>query len=169
MLSNQHVKSKTGSPRDLLLPSSLISPALILAPFRAWKSFWEAQNDQRQGILITEADSADIPQRLVWQAYYETLSILLQLEATHPPYESKLFSKPKSEQLVELINAQSVYGRFLMREIGFPNANESTPEIENWTDQVIANWKVICGPIWRDEDHVNGGKGTTSRLVLDVR
>lgn len=63
---------------------------------------------------------------------------------------------------------QSIYESFLLNELGFPKANEATPEIEIWVDQVVHNWKIICGPTWRNEDHMNGGKEATSRLVLEV-
>lgn len=183
MLSSQHIKSKSQHPKDLLSPSSLLAPAFLLAPFRAWNDFWEVPKDQHEGPLVAEVGWGNISRRLVWQNYYETMSTLLQLEATYPSlsagsrlsgkgpplYETKFFSKPKSEQLVELINVQSTCEKLLMHELGFPKANESTPEIESWAVKVIANWKIICGPTWRDEDHSNGGKETTGRLVLDVR
>ena len=180
MLSSQQVKSKAQNHKELLSPSALIEPASLLAPFRAWNDLWEVRKDQNQ-TLRKEAGREGISRRLVWQAYYETLSTLLQLEATYPSlssgsrlsgkglYETKFFSKPKSEQWKELISVQSIYEEFLMKELDFPKANEPTPEIESWADQVIANWKVLCGPTWRDEDHTNGGKEITGRLVLDVR
>lgn len=183
MLSNWHVRSNSQYPKNLLSSSSLISPARLLAPFRAWNDFWEAHVGQPKGALAAKAGNVDFSHLRVWQAYYETFSTLLQLEATYPSlslgsllphkepllYESKFFSKPKSEQWTEFTKVQSMVHKLLMLELSFPQAHQPTPEIENWTDQVIANWKILCGSTWRDEDFVDSGKETTGRIVLDVR
>lgn len=81
----------------------------------------------------------------------------------------RFFSEKKSVQCAELKRVQSIYESFLLNELDFPKANEATPEIEIWADQVVHNWKIMCGPAWRLEDHTNGGKEATSRLVLEVR
>lgn len=181
MLSSQHVKSRSQTPKELLISSSLIAPAKLLAPFRAWDQFWEIKSDRNDGSLIAEADSGGVPRRLVWQAYYEVFSTLLGLESIHPflsikdhpfkdgsLYDSKFFIKHKPGQCAELIRIQSIYEKFLLLELRFPKANESTIEIEHFADQVVSNWNIMSGPTWRDEDHIDGGKRATGQLVLDV-
>lgn len=81
---------------------------------------------------------------------------------------SQSFLEKKSLQCAELKQVQSIYESFLLGELEFPKANEATPEIEIWVDQVVHNWKIMCGPTWQNEDHIDGGKEATSRLVLDV-
>lgn len=124
----------------------------------------------------------DFSRKFIWLAYYDTLSILLRIENTyssisaehgasgkgHPQLEIKFFSTPKSQQCSELKRVESIYEGFLLNELSFPKASEYTPEIEAWVDQVVANWKFVCGPGWLDEDHVDGGKAGTSRRVLAV-
>ena len=181
MLTASYVRTKSQSPGELLLASSLIAPVFILAPFRAWDEFWDNLPRAHGGTDIFDANRGDVPQRQIWKAYYESFSLLLQLDSTYRAsatgerlYEKEktqdggFFSKPKSQQCVELKRIQSIYEKYLMNELSFPKANEDTPEIEDWADQVIVNWKVVCGPTWRDEDHINGGKESTSRMVLDV-
>lgn len=182
MLSSRYAKSKAHQPKELHTTSSLIAPTVLLAPFRAWADFWEAQGDRNAGTLQDSGDRGDIPRREVWQAYYETFSIVLQTESTYPSlsathdpsgkqspcYETEFFSKPKLLQCAELRRVEAIYEELLLNELNFPKANEATPEIEAWVDQVISNWKVVCGPTWMDEDHPEGGKENTSRKVLAV-
>lgn len=181
MLTASYIRSKSQSLGELLLASSLIAPVFILAPFRAWDEFWDNLSRTRSGLENFVADRGDVPHRQIWKAYYESFSLLLQLDFTYrnsatgerhekeKTQDSGFFSKPKSQQCVELKRVQSIYEKYLMNELSFPKANEGTPEVEEWADQVIVNWKVVCGPTWRDEDHNNGGKENTSRMVLDVR
>lgn len=182
LLSSRYVKSKSKKPKDLRLFASLIAPTSILAPFRAWAEFWETRSDNKFEMIEGLVGKGDISRKLVWQAYYDTLSLLLQIESTYPStsttqsssgkgpplYEAEFFSKPKSQQCIELKRIESIYEQFLLNELKFPKANDNTPEIENWVDQVIANWKVLCGNTWLDEDHVDGGKASTGRKVLAV-
>lgn len=182
LLSSRYVKSKARQPLELLSSSSLIKPTFLLAPFRAWAEFWDVKTVRDLKVANDISNRGEFSRKLVWQAYYDTLSTLLQIEHTysslpdvhktlakrHPKFETMFFSEPRSLQCAELKRVESVYEVFLLNELSFPKANEHTPEIEAWVDQVIANWKFMCGPGWLDEDHAEGGKASTSRRVLAV-
>lgn len=182
LLTCRYVKSKAHQPKDLLLSSSLIAPTFLLAPFRTWAEFWEIKFDQNIGTLLAPFYHRDISPIIVWQAYYDILSILFQIESTYPfisevkntfgkggsLYETHFFAKSKSQQCVELKRVESIYEDFLLNDLNFPKANEATPEVEAWVDQVMNNWRVLCGPTWRHEDHGDGGKESTARSVLAV-
>lgn len=182
LLSSRYVKSKSKKPKELLVFSSLIAPTSILAPFRAWAEFWDAKPDKRPELQQCLAGKGEISRKLVWQAYYDTMSLLLQIETVYPStsaaqnssrkgtpsYETEFFSKPRSQQCIELKRIESIYEEFLLNELKFPKANEPTPEIENWVDQVMVNWKMMCGNSWLDDDHEVGGKESAGRKVLAV-
>lgn len=183
LLLHGRLKLQAQSPQELLTSSSPIAFTLVLTPFRAWAESWDASSRQTPKAIKSSPDRGDVPQRLVWHAYYDTLSMLIRIRSIFPPlpeggqilwqqaaqYDVKFFSETKSQQYIELKQVQSIYEKHLVNELSFPKANEATPEIDNWVDQVIDNWKIICGPAWRNEDHVGGGKEATSRTVLEVR
>ena len=182
LLSSRYVKSKAQHPHELLSSSSSIRPIFLLAPFRAWAGFWDVKRDRDLRILNDVSSKGDVSRKNIWLAYYDTLSTLLQIEYaypsvsavhslsgnSHPKLETKFFSGPKSQHCAELKRVESIYEGFLLNELSFPKANEHTPEIEAWVDQVISNWKFVCGPGWLDEDHADGGKAGASRRVLTV-
>lgn len=183
LILHRHVESQTRNPQELLKSSSPIAFTLVLTIFRAWAGFWETSSHHPPNVTRFSSDKGDVSQRLVWQAYFDTLSLLIHLRSIFPSsvegdqiskqqsaqYDGKFFSGSKSQFCIELKQVQSIYENFLVDELGFPKANEATPEIENWVDQAADNWKIICGPTWQNEDHTGGGKEATSRLVLEVR
>ncbi len=182
LLTSHYVKSNARKPTELLLSSSLIAPTFLLAPFRAWAEFWVVKSDQNTSKMGDQLIKNYIPPLLVWQAYHDTLSILFQIESIYPSlsaikstpgkstqlYQSEFFAKSRSQQCLELKRVESIYEDFLLKELKFPRAKEATPEIEAWVDQVMANWGVLCGPTWHDEDHGEGGKESTGQNVLAV-
>lgn len=182
LLTCRYVKSKAHQPKDLLLSSSLIAPTFLLAPFRAWAEFWDIKLDQNTRNSSAPFYHRDISPIVVWQAYYDTLSTLSQFESTPSfisamkttfgegdlPHEACFFATSKSQQCAELKRVESIYEGFLLNDLNFPKANEATPEVEAWVDQVMNNWSVLCGPTWRQEDHGDGGKEGTARNVLAV-
>lgn len=182
LLSHRHLKSELQHSQEIpiSLSSSAITSALI--PFRLWAQFWEASSHRPPKVTTFSSDRGDVSQRLVWQSYYDTFSTYIRMQSNIPlvpkgdqifsrqaaQHDIRFFPEKKSVQCTELKQVQSIYESFLLNELSFPKANEATPEIESWADQVVHNWKIICGPTWRHEDHVNGGKEATSRLVLEV-
>jgi cargo-transport protein YPP1 len=183
ILLHSRLKLQAQKPQELITSSSPIAFTLELTPFRTWAESWEASSHQPPKVIKIFPDRGDVPQRLVWHAYYDTLSILIRIRPIFPSsaeggqiswqqnaqYDVGFFSETKSQQCEELKQVQSIYEKHLVNELCFPKANEATPEIESWVDQVIDNWKIVCGPAWRNEDHIGGGKEATSRIVLEVR
>lgn len=182
LLSHRHLKSQSQSSQGI--PTSL-SPSAItsaLIPFRLWAQFWEASSHRPPKVTKFSSDRGDVSQRLVWQSYYDTFSTYIRVQSNIPlvskgdqvfsrqvtQQDTRFIPEKNSMQCTELRQVQSIYESFLLNDLGFPKANEATPEIEIWADQVVHNWKIMCGPTWRHEDHINGGKEATSRLVLEV-
>ena len=182
LLSHRHLNSQSQSSQEIptSLPPLAITSALI--PFRLWVQFWEASSYRPPKVTKFSSDRGDVSQRLVWQSYYDTFSTYIRMQSDIPliskgdqmfsrqatQQDTRFFPEKKSMQCTELKQVQSIYESFLLNDLGFPKANEATPEIEIWADQVVRNWKIMCGPTWRHEDHTNGGKEATSRLVLEV-
>lgn len=117
----------------------------------------------------------------MWQAYYDILSMVLQQHMPYPdPSESTSLqekqslkiqreSKPsKLLQSQELKRVQTIYERLLVKELQFPKANIANDEIHHWADQVMANWRTLCGPSWSDRDLGPGGKRSAGLAVLEV-
>lgn len=183
LLLHRHMKLKSQSSQEILTSSSTIAFNSALTPFRVWAEFWAASSYRPPKVTKVSSDRGDVSQRLVWKSYYDTLSSFIRMRSIIPlsakgdqtfkrqaaQYDNNFFCEHKSQLCIELKQVQSIYDNSLFSELSFPKANEATPEIEIWVDQVVDNWKIICGPTWRHEDHTGGGKEATSRLVLEVR
>lgn len=98
----------------------------------------------------------------VWRAYYHHLSALLQ--QSHPDAPLHL----RSNLVPELRRVETAYENELLRSVQFPKASESNQVIEEWVEQVIANWEVLCGSQWSVKDLGEGGRNTVGRHVIDV-
>ena len=155
MLSSHHI-STNQSP-----PISAVPPSRILAPFRAFSKYWDTKGASNPGLRnkIGVHQSSYIR---TWGCYYDTLSVLLQREATAHVFDSKL------QQGAELKKVEAAYEGVLLKETQFPKADQANSQIESWVDQVMANWRIMCGPTWQDEDLGAGGKASLGRGVLDV-
>ena len=176
-ISGDYVLASAQNPRSLLSATPLIEPEFILAPFRTWAEYWERRGS---GNVVT--DQQPSTNHKIWQLYYDTLSILHRLQdsistlSEHSQtaeglsiYDTKVFAKAKSQQLIEFQWVEKTHEQILLKQVTFPKANEATPEMEAWIDQVMSNWRILCGPTWRAEDHGEGGKLAMTRRVLDVR
>jgi hypothetical protein len=76
---------------------------------------------------------------------------------------------PDRPQLAsELRRIEAICENNLLRDVKFPTASSSNSEVEEWVEQVISNWEVLCGPHWQDQDLGEGGQNTVGRNVLDV-
>lgn len=97
----------------------------------------------------------------VWQIYYHIVSADLTK-----------FQRPstisRSTQASELRTVESAYETNFLRNRRFPKATESNAPVEEWVEQVIRNWQVLCGPDWRESDLGEGGRNSVTRNVLDV-
>ena len=156
MLSSRHVSANQMSPSISAVP-----PSRVLAPFRAYSKYWDTKSASSTGTLFKAGDRHSSYMR-TWASYYDTLSVLLQHETTQHVFESKL------QQGLELKKVEATYESILLKETKFPRADQDSSQIETWADQVIANWRVMCGHTWQDEDLGEGGKAALGRGVLDV-
>ncbi|KAE8354322.1 filamentation protein [Aspergillus coremiiformis] len=105
------------------------------------------------------------PKYLTWKSYYDLLSAILQHHLTYIPPASG----PELQQLAtELRHVESAYESSLLRETKFPTADTENTQMEDWVEQVITNWEILCGPQWADEDLEEGGQTAVGRNVLDI-
>ena len=154
--------------------ASQTSPASDLMAFRAWATFWEGRPSQG----ITEIDGpkvgSGILRRKIWKAYYDILSIVLQRGLPYEPPLTAVAEKPGQSvttrmlQRIELKRVETTYEGLMLQEVRFPKAEEVNQEVEDWAEQVMRNWGVLCGPSWHDEELGEGGQEAASRNVLDV-
>ena len=142
--------------------------------FRAWANFWEGRPSQG----ITEIDGPKVGsgllRRHIWKAYYDILSTILQRGLPYEPATTTMTEKPAQTattrmlQRAELKRVEATYEGLMLQEIRFPKADELNEEVEDWVDQVMRNWRVLCGPTWHDEELGEGGQEAAGRNVLDV-
>ena len=156
MLSSRHVSTNQGSPSISVVP-----PSRVLAPFRAYSKYWNTKSGSNAGML-PKADDGQSSSMRTWACYYDTLSILLQRATMEHVFDSKL------QQGIELKKVEAMYESILLEEITFPRADQSSSLIESWVDQVMANWRIMCGHTWQDEDFGKGGKASLGYGVLSV-
>ncbi|KAL8737605.1 MAG: hypothetical protein Q9181_001506 [Wetmoreana brouardii] len=177
ILSN--LMSKTAVDEGNELPYSNAA----LAPFRVWAEFWSNTSE------VTSSGGSDrfkLPRstsrRQIWQLYYYTLSAILQKGTSYPdrtllPSRSakemstesvRSLGNSKLQQSAELRWVENTYEDILLNEVSFPKANEANVEVESWADQVMANWRVVSGPAWQNEDLGRGGKLALTRNILAI-
>ena len=170
----KYLESTLSSPERLFQSSTPINPSNILKPFRTW-----ALINPSPVSHPPLAGSSQSP-RQTWQDYYIAVSTLLALRpmSTRAPQETGIGSNKEfnntfgfestSRQLLELRQVEAAYEAALFRDYGFPQANETHAEIDDFIDQVITNWQVVCGSDFVDEDLGDGGKIAYSRKVAAV-
>ena len=153
--------------------SGLIGSSEALQIYRAFAKFSESAGRSAGSDTSDHAKS----RRMAWKAYYDTLSTTIRYNL---PYDADTIpaSSEKSaldnhtsarlQQRAELKRVETIYENLLIKETHFPKASESNHEVEVWVESVIANWRVLCGPSWTDEELGEGGKEGVGRSVLDV-
>ena len=153
-LCGRHVTAHAREPRTLISPTATISPESLLAPFRAYAKGWDTRNTIRAGRAT--------PSSHVWQTYYNVLSVLFQHGIVQPIFTSKM------QQIKELKSVGNTYEAVLLKEVKFPRADQSNPQVESWTDQVMANWCIIKELPMQEGDLTEVGKAALCRDVLEV-
>ena len=153
-LASRHVTAHAGQPHELLSNTATIPSASLLAPFRAYANHWDSKTTARIGAAAQSSK--------VWRAYYDVLSVILQAGMVQPIFQSKL------QQSKELKSVEKTYETILLKEVSFPRADQASTLIENWVDQVMANWRMMCSSTWRDEDLQGDSKAALGHGVLDV-
>jgi len=101
----------------------------------------------------------------ILKGYYDLVSRLLQHGFKYPSIGEV---RPRLRQSAELRNVERMYENELLRNTRFPKAQESNEPIENWVEQVVGNWEILCGPLWRETDLGEGGRNAVGRNVLDI-
>lgn len=156
-LTSRYVMSNREKPVELLSSASLIAPGTLLSSFRAYASFYETRDPSSIRKLSIEDNL-----RYAWKAYYDVISIMIQHDILQPVFQSR------SQLSAELRKVEGVYQGYLLGDFDFPKADEENYHIDLWVDQVIANWRAMCGRPWKDQDLGEGGKASLSRGVLEV-
>lgn len=100
----------------------------------------------------------------VWRSYYRFLSTILQQGSR----SLQALSISKSELATEIRRVETSCENELLRHTQFPKANESNAAVEEWVEEVVINWQVLCGPDWSDSDLGEGGRTSVARNVLDM-
>ncbi|KAI5364889.1 Putative tetratricopeptide-like helical domain superfamily [Septoria linicola] len=149
--------------------------------FKAWGDFW--QRAPSASVAKTASSRLDVPRRQVWKAYYDLLSTVLQHDLLYSPYpgpgaDAFIFSNTvlpyeqrtaaKQRQRAEMQRVETVYESLLLEETKFPKASQLNNEVEEWTAQVIENWRRFTGSEWTNSDLGDGGRNTVSRATLDI-
>ena len=148
-----------------------------LTAFRSWADYWRDEARPASMQQTSQPRHRSNTRRTVWRLYYLFLSDILYNATQYSP--RKLPDPSNNEtpspntihwpsHYAELRNVEKAYERILLNEISFPKANEVNHEVDEWTDQVMSNWSIVCGPGCQDDELGEGGKELASRNVLDV-
>ncbi|RAL60140.1 hypothetical protein DID88_000765 [Monilinia fructigena] len=157
MLSSHAIKTNT----------SLILETETLSAFRAWARFWEWAPTKPSGRTL----NAGVSRRQVWKEYYITLSDMLQQQAPFPTTALTTAypeSSSKLQHRAELRRVEVRYEELLLSEVQFPKAEEPSEEVEAFVEQVMQNWRILCGNTWEEHELGEGGAEAVSRGVLDI-
>ncbi|KAL6713196.1 hypothetical protein ACLMJK_009317 [Lecanora helva] len=153
-LVHRHLSSHAHDPSSLLAPSALIPPTHLLTPFRIYARGWDARNPARTTTISSALQ--------IWKAYYNALSGFLQNGILQPMFTSKI------QQGVELKRVEKTLEALLFKEYTFPRADQVNTQVETFVDEVMANWRVMYGSTWREEDLEGTGKIALGHGVLDI-
>lgn len=154
--------------------ASQTSPATDLMAFRAWATFWEGRPSQGMTEIDGPRTESGVLRRHIWKAYYDILSTILQRGLRYEPPSTAMDEKSTQPvvtrilQRLELKRVETTYEGLMLQEIRFPKADEVNVEVEEWVEQVMRNWRLLCGPTWHDEELGEGGQQAAGRNVLDV-
>lgn len=160
LIASKYVKSHSDKPGGLFSSTPLIAPDSLFSSFRAYASFYEARDPAFDRTFPDEADGN--PHKHTWKAYYDAISVMVQHDIVQPVFKSR------SQQSAELKRVEGVYQGLLLKETVFPRADQENYLLELWVDNVIANWRAMCGRSWKNEDLGDGGKASLGRGVLEV-
>jgi hypothetical protein len=143
---------------------------IALKAFRLWSSHPQIKRREVSSTvpaLQLTGPSDPASQASIWMSYYKFLSTILQRGLVYFPPPSQ--GSVRAQLASEIRRIEAICENVLLREVRFPRASSSNPQVESWVEQVIRNWEVLCGPDWRDEDLGEGGQDALGRNVLDVR
>jgi cargo-transport protein YPP1 len=148
---------------DLSAMQSDTRMGMALQAFRLWA---ELASKSKEVSYATFGNSqVHLSNLRILNGYYDFVSHLLQHHYSYPLTDGM---RPRLRQSTELRNVERMYESELLRRSRFPKAQESNAPIEDWVEQVIGNWEVLCGPRWREADLGEGGRNAVGRNVLDI-
>lgn len=165
-----------------LQPFTLPLLNAALSSFHAWASFWQRAPSPALG-SASSPSRVDIPRREVWRAYYDLLSTILQQGLLYTPsannshnllmfpstgISTDQFVSCRVRQRAELMRVEATYESLLLNEMQFPKSNQTNNEVEEWTQEAVANWKILAGADWTDTELGEGGKVGLGRSMLDI-
>ncbi|KAJ5995007.1 hypothetical protein N7481_001984 [Penicillium waksmanii] len=131
---------------------------------------WSALPAVKQGAAPNKAAFADnsvtLSRPAIWKSYYGLLTTVLQNDLIYIPPVDGIPERPQLAS--ELRRIESICENNLLREVKFPTAQSNNSQVEEWVEQVISNWEVLCGPHWQDQDLGEGGQNAVGRNVLDI-
>ncbi|KAH0271233.1 hypothetical protein KCU91_g7532, partial [Aureobasidium melanogenum] len=160
--------------------SALSTAIAALISYRAWARIWTGDAASKTAAPSYSLGPYDVSNKDVWAMYYNFLSFLLSTDLVYTSsaesplalynseYPVKDLAKMRLRQRSELKQVEAAYESVLLHKTRFPHANQSNQEVEQWTNSVVSNWSILCGPNWREVDLGEGGKAAVSRSVLDI-
>ncbi|KAI5287904.1 hypothetical protein KEM52_001389, partial [Ascosphaera acerosa] len=158
--------SPSPSPSRGFHPVSPAQAAPCLAAFRAWAAHSEVkkQDPASPPSLKPLFGSADSP-AATWRAYYDLLTAVVASKTStqsgrEVPYTPPFDGPPGLQLLAEFRRVQGVTEVMVLAGTAFPKAHETNDLVEAFVEQVVANWRALCGPRW--ERYVFGGGDTSS-------
>jgi tetratricopeptide (TPR) repeat protein len=137
--------------------------AVALQAFRLWADL--ASRSKEVSYAIFGNSQAHLSNLRILKGFYDLVSRLLQHGFEYPPTGAV---RHRVRQSAELRKVERMYENELLRNTCFPKAQESNGAIEDWVEQVIRNWEILCGPSWREVDLGEGGRNAVGRNVLDI-
>lgn len=158
----------------LLASAAALSPGVpsvrtfdfAFASFRAWASYTEVKRvptpTSTSGAGVEDGFES---RSSMWKAYLEFLSTILQQGL---PYSAPGEGSRRVQLSAEYRRVEVVCENILLRNVKFPKAHTKNQQVEEWVEQVIRNWEILCGTGWSDDDLGEGGQDAVSRNVLDV-
>ncbi|CAG7915479.1 unnamed protein product [Penicillium olsonii] len=128
---------------------------------------WAAHPCVKQGTPATSNvdDSAPASRSSIWTGYYAFLTTILQHGL---PYTGPNDGPHRPQQANELRRVETICESSFLRETKFPTADSHNVQVEQWIEQVISNWEIMCGPEWQDSDLAEGGQDAIGRNVLEI-
>ncbi|PLB43165.1 filamentation protein [Aspergillus steynii IBT 23096] len=132
---------------------------------RLWSSHPLVKQGVSSPVQHFDGDRESISKSAIWKSYYDLLSAVLVHELEYYPPANG----PDRPQLSsEIRRVESLCETNLLREVKFPTAESKNVQVEDWVEQVIQNWEILCGSGWTDDDLGEGGQNAVGRNVLDI-
>ncbi|KAL5043948.1 hypothetical protein BDW71DRAFT_186846 [Aspergillus fruticulosus] len=138
---------------------------IALRIFRAWSSHPSVKPGEGACGMQTESSPEPVPKSSIWKSYYDLLSAIL-LHGL--PYTAPAQGPERPQLATELRRIEAICEANLLRDVKFPTADSGNEFVEAWVEQVIQNWKRLCGPEWHDEELGEGGQYALGKNVLEI-